>query len=68
MSTRQIKAQAVTRKPITASQGKLLFKQLAKDEAVGNPILIALLAAFLPFLMKLLEKFFAKYDVTPKEG
>ena len=66
MSKRKTDAPGVTGRPITASQGKALFKQMAKDEAKGNPLFSALLALFLPFLMKLLESFFAQHNVTPK--
>lgn len=53
-------------KPMTASQGQTLFRKFAKEEAKGNPVISALLAIFLPFLMKLIEQFFNQYDVTPK--
>lgn len=53
---------------MTASQGQTLFKKFAKDAAVGNPVISALLAIFLPFLMKIIEQFFNQYDVTPKSG
>ena len=67
MSTRKASAAGATRPPITANQGKALFKQMAKDTAKGNPLWSGLLALLMPFLMKLLESFFAQYNVTPKD-
>ena len=60
-------AAAVAPRPLTASQGRALFKQMAKDTAKGNPLWSGLLALLMPFLMKLLESFFAQYTVTPKD-
>jgi hypothetical protein len=69
MSKRKAKTESLTapRQPLTAVQGKAMFKQMAKDTAVGNPIWVALISLLMPFLLKFIENIFKGYDVTPKD-
>lgn len=45
---------------MTVNQKRTFAKAFLKEEAKGNPILLGLLAAFMPLILKMLEALFAK--------